>query len=92
MKRSKKRTKTNGNGDIKTLKEIAEIEDGPTKKVKLSIVSNGRDTYLDVRQYVESEKYSGPTKKGIWIDWDTLNTIVNGKLLEKAVEVMDEIG
>ena len=74
---------------ITVKKVLAEIEAGPTKTVKVSVVSSDRGVFLDIRHWEKSEQYEGPTKKGIWLDWDTLNKLVDDKVLEKAVDVMD---
>lgn len=76
---------------IEVKKVLAEIEAGPSKTIKVSVVNNGKNTFLDIRQWEKSERYEGPTKKGVWLDWDSLNKIVDDKILEKAIEVMDKL-
>lgn len=77
--------------NIKTLKTIAILDAGKNQSIKVNIVLAGKDTYCDIRTWIDSGKYTGPTKKGIWLDWDTLNEIVNDRVLEKAITAMDSL-
>ena len=77
---------------IEVKKEIAVIDCGQGRYVKAAVVSNGKGrTYLDLRQWLETDDYTGPTKKGLWLDWDTLQKLVDDRVLEKAMEVMDDL-
>lgn len=77
---------------IEVKKEIAAIDCGQGKFVKAAVVSNGKGrTYLDLRQWMQTEEYTGPTKKGLWLDWETLQRLVDDKVLEKAIETMDRL-
>jgi len=76
---------------IETIKEIVSIPKGPDRFIKISVVKINDDILLDIRQWVESERYTGPDgKKGITIPWDALNQIIDEKAFEQAKEIMDE--
>lgn len=75
---------------IKIVKEIAEIPYGPLNTLKVSVVPNGKKYYLDMRKWEKSEKYSGPTKQGIWLHPEILQNLIDNKILEKGLEEIDE--
>ena len=82
--------------NIKVVKEIARIPNGSDNdEIRISVVTiednkNSKKCWLDIRKWTKSEKYEGPTKSGIWLTWDIVQTMVNEKIIEKGYEAMDE--
>lgn len=69
---------------IDVIKQIAEI---PRKNgsIKLAIIFNGEKNFLDIRYWVDSDTYTGPTKKGLWLDLAALEEINGNHYLEQAI-------
>ncbi len=65
------------------VKELPEIKSG----YKTRIVMNGKgEKFIDIREYVESEKFTGFTKRGIRLDWSdvqSLMKIINEDILSE---------
>lgn len=56
-------------------------------KIVFSVTTlNMEDPHVDVRTYIESEKYSGPTKKGINFSIDYLDEVI-----EQLTNISDEL-
>ena len=69
-------------------KEIGRIELSDFQELVLSVVGNEK---LDIRIWVKTDKYKGPTRKGVrfyWFDgnWEEFKNLVN-----KAEKVYKEI-
>ena len=63
---------------IEVKKVISEgIGNGMTKEIKVSLTSNGKEDFVDVRNFENTDSYKGPTKQGIWISYDALYRLVN---------------
>jgi hypothetical protein len=77
---------------IETIKELASISKGHNRFIRLSVVRVDEQPVLDVRQWVESEAYTGPDgKKGVMIHAEALNQIIEEDLLTQAKTAMEEV-
>ena len=76
---------------IKTLKELWEFKHSESSVLKARIVENEKkETFLDIRKYVNTEKYTGPTKSGMWIPFEVLNDLIEADVLKKARDYMED--
>jgi len=64
-------------------KQIGEIEKGPMSRIVVSLTEFRGNYYFDIREYIKSESYTGPTKKGIRLDVE---------LYPKFKEIIEELG
>lgn len=72
---------------IKVKKVLAEIGAGNGRTIKLQVVENEKgDKFLDLRQWEDNERYSGPTKKGVWLDAKVISEIRDSDYLGGALE------
>jgi len=72
------------NGDQK---EIARIELNATDRLVISTSEYRGKEYVDIRKFVESDNYSGPTKQGIRFSVDLLPEV-----LEHLKQVVEDLG
>lgn len=49
-------------------KEIGAIEKNPNTRIVVSLTEFKGRTYVDIREHIATESYSGPTKKGLRLD------------------------
>ena len=68
-------------------KEIARIELNATDRLVISTSEYRGKEYVDIRKFVESEAYSGPTKQGIRFSTDLLPEVLES--LEKVAKGLD---
>ncbi len=55
------------------VKELPEIKSG----YKTRIVMNKQgEKFIDIREYVESEKFTGFTKRGLRLDWSDVQSFI----------------
>ena len=59
------------------LKQIGELEKNSSTKVVFSITEYKGSMYVDMREFVESATYQGPTKKGIRLHSDKLDEFID---------------
>ena len=65
-------------------KEFARIELNPTDRLVISTNRYRDKDYVDIRKFVESDNYTGPTKQGVRFSTDLLPEVV--KSLSKVVK------
>jgi menaquinone-dependent protoporphyrinogen IX oxidase len=65
-------------------KEIARIELNDTDRLVISTSQYRGKEYVDIRKFVESENYTGPTKQGVRFSTDLLAEVVQSP--KKATE------
>jgi len=68
--------------------DIGSIKVSDSMTLKVRIVN---DEYLDIRMWVESEKYTGPTKKGIRLYLFDANWEQFIELMEKVDKKYEEL-
>lgn len=59
--------------------EIGSIQKKDDSTIKASITKYRKEFYVDIREYIEREDYSGPTKKGIRFhteNWDEFYALI----------------
>lgn len=63
---------------ITKAEEIASFESGDATRIVVSEIcfTNGKETCLDVRKFVTTERYSGPTRQGIVLRWEDLIQLI----------------
>jgi Transcriptional Coactivator p15 (PC4) len=57
------------------IKELKPLREGDTSDVRASIVERDSEHRLDIRYFVKTEKYTGPTKKGISLSADEYDAL-----------------
>lgn len=60
--------------------DIGEFNKSETTKVIVKINEFQGEKGVDIREYVETKKYTGPTKKGVRVPmskWDEFTRIIN---------------
>ena len=82
--KTEKPKKENSKREYKQLVEPRELELNETTKLVFSVSSIGEDgrPHLDIRTWIKSEAYEGPTKKGI--NFDT-------EMLYDFIEIIDQL-
>jgi len=76
------------NGDQK---ELARIELNVTDRLVISTSEYRGKEYVDIRKFVESDNYTGPTKQGIRFSVDLLPEVLEHlKKLRRELGVEDE--
>lgn len=73
--------------DVSEAKEL-NIADGVKLVFSVSRAKGG-NPHLDIRTYIENEKYSGPTKKGINFDIENLEEFMD--ILQEINEELETI-
>ena len=68
-------------------KEIGRIELNPTDRLVLSTTRYRDKDYVDIRKFVESPDYTGPTKQGVRFSADLLPEV-----LETLKKVAEDLG
>ncbi|MBN1551460.1 transcriptional coactivator p15/PC4 family protein [bacterium] len=56
-------------------------------QIRASLTSYRNEMYIDIREYIESEEYNGPTKKGIRFhmeNWEAFYDLV--KKIDKEIK------
>lgn len=58
-------------------KIVGSVESGPLSRTQVSLIrfGNSQSWFLDIRKYIESERYSGPTRQGISLHPETANEV-----------------
>jgi len=69
------------------IKVYKSLRAGPESDVTPRLVKIGKKTYIDIREFVNSESYKGFTKKGICLSFDDLQTLA--ELLPQFLEDLD---
>ena len=69
-------TRASGSSPLVVIKELGPIRDAPGRKVSVRILETGRGQRLDVRERVESDAFSGFTRKGICVTLEELNAVL----------------
>lgn len=65
---------------------------GNRGEIRYTIVKDSyKEVYLDIRKWVDTDKYSGPTKQGIMIPKDQVMDMLLSEVLDKAAEAFDEV-
>ena len=72
--------------EVVVIKELAPIRDAPGRQLAVRILETSYGRRLDVREYVEGDRFTGYTKKGICITLDDLNA-----LLEQRDEIVQHL-
>ncbi|MBN1355518.1 transcriptional coactivator p15/PC4 family protein [bacterium] len=62
-------------------------------RIRAKLIRKGSDIFVDIREYVENERYTGPTKKGIRFhseNFDAFTELVGriGKVLSGGVGII----
>lgn len=68
---------------------IKEFTDISKYKVRIVRPSADKDPVVDIREYIETEKYKGFTRKGIRLPWDGLMTLE--KILPDLIKEMEKV-
>ncbi len=66
------------------LEVIADFKKSDSAYIKASLTTWKGDLYIDIREFVESERYSGPTKKGVRFNAE------NWTLFKEMVDKIEE--
>jgi len=78
---------------FKVLREVGKIKltetDNSSSELRFSRVRIGKDLAVDVRKWVKTEKYDGPTKAGICLREDNWEEFLS--LIKKAMKSKKEI-
>ena len=67
--------------------EIGSFKKSDHSKITGKLTTWKNDLYIDLREYVESESYTGPTKKGLRFhseNWEEFKKLVD--LIDKALQ------
>jgi len=76
---------------IEVVKEVAEIPNGPTQVIKVSVVTtNQKKFYIDVRKWEIGSSYQGPTKQGVWLHPEVVSKMIEEGSLQKAIDVIED--
>lgn len=77
---------------IKVVKVLKEIPNGPDSIIKVSVVKpdKGKKVYLDIRKWSNTKDYTGPTKQGVWLHPEVIDSLIQNNILEEAIDVIDE--
>jgi len=76
--------------EFTTIEEVAEFPSGKNGSIKVRVVQiNGNRFALDIRKWVEGERYTGPTKSGIMLDWDAVNKFFNKGIIDDGLVALD---
>jgi len=65
------------------VKELTPIRDAPGRQLAVRILDTGHGRRLDIRELVESDAFSGYTRKGVCVTPEELNA-----LLEQRDEII----
>lgn len=79
--------------EFKEVKVVAVIPSGKNGSIKVRIVdmnADGKKVVVDIRKWVEGERYSGPTKSGLMLDWDAMNSFVEKDIMMTALAELDK--
>lgn len=76
--------------EVKKFSEIVIKEFTDISKYKVRIVrpAADKDPVADIREYIETEKYKGFTRKGVRLPWDGLMTLE--KILPELIKEMEK--
>lgn len=69
-------------------KVIGEVESGNQAMIRVSLNNFGRGWYLDIRKYINTATYTGPTKQGITLHPETVDEIFS--LFEKGKDLLND--
>lgn len=77
-------------GTFKDLKDYGKLRDigGVSLSARMVDSGNGKKPYIDIREHIESAKYTGFTKRGITLGWEELHKLRD--LVPKMIEDLDE--
>jgi hypothetical protein len=68
-------------------KEMGVIEKNSNTKVVFSLTEFKGRIYIDVREHIDTETYSGPTKKGLRLDTEFFDDFLKiVKAMEKEIK------
>lgn len=70
-------------GGQQNLKEIARMNKNNITDIVFSITSHNNKTYFDIREFGRTDRYQGPTKKGLRI---------NAELYAEFIEKLKQLG
>lgn len=77
---------------IKVKKVLANYPRGEGVKIRVAISNNGKEDYLDIREWVFSNEKWVPSKgKGIWIPWEVIVKMNQDNIIEMAMDTMDDL-
>ncbi len=79
--------------EFKEIKVVAEIPSGKNGSIKVRIVdinADGKRVVVDIRKWTDTDKYTGPTKSGLMLDWDAVNKFVEDDLMMTALAELDK--
>jgi hypothetical protein len=62
--------------ELVVVQELAPIRDAPGRQLSVRILETGHGRRLDVREYIESDGFSGYTRKGICVTLEELNALL----------------
>jgi hypothetical protein len=71
-------------GTYTSLGQVGQIPVTATSSIRVSFVESGGARKVDVRLWIDSDRYSGPTRKGIRIGRNELVELL--PLLQKAAQ------
>lgn len=69
---------------------IGELPKGKNKIIKIGLNVLGGREFLDIREFVESDDYTGPTKKGVTIPIGDLRRFAG--LIDNAIKQVNDGG
>jgi hypothetical protein len=68
--------------------ELGRFEKRAGSHIKLTVKTFQNIQYVDIREYVETDSYTGPTKKGIRFELSRLNEFA--EMIERARGILSE--
>ena len=75
---------------IKVKKVLGHYEKAEGSKIRLAISNNGKEDYLDIREFTFSSGKWVPAKgKGIWIPFNALVGMNQDTIFEMAQDIME---
>lgn len=77
---------------IKVKKILGHYPKGEASKIRVAISNNGKEDYLDIREFTftKGEKWVPAKGKGIWIPKSAVAGMNQDSILEMAEDIMEE--
>ncbi len=75
--------------DFSTAKTLYEFEQSEKVTIKFRMVKAGNDYFLDIRKHLTGEKYTGPTKQGIMLNFECLVNVAGNNIIDEAIDFID---
>jgi hypothetical protein len=61
------------------IKELRPLRDGGAGELRVSIIERNGERRLDIRSFVKTDRYTGPTKKGISLSVEEFDVLISQK-------------